>query len=378
MDGRIAVLHLIKGLDVGGAEQLVSLLCRRGDRERFAYSAAFALAGADHLAGELRDAGVAVFDLGAAGDYDLRWAGRLRRLLAEGRYHVVHLHLPYTAGIGRLVAWSLGPSRRPVLVHTQHNIWSDTEGPTRVLSRVTWWMDDADLAVSEAARAALPAALRRRSEVLVHGIAPHVPAGDGSRAAIRDELGVAPGEVLVLTVANLRREKGYEVLLAAARSLVDEGLPVRFVAVGHGPAEAEVRAEHARYGLGDRFVLTGLRRDVPALLAAADVFVLASHTEGLPLSVMEALAAGLPVVVTRVGELPRVVRPGVDGLVVPTADPGALAAALRSLIVDDDRRARMTAAARDGAARFDISVASARLEELYESLVAARRRRSGR
>jgi len=374
-DGRIAVLHLIKGLDIGGAEQLVSLLCRRGDRERFAYSAAFALAGADQLAGELRDAGVAVFDLGAAGDYDLRWAGRLRRLLVEGCYDVVHLHLPYTAGIGRLVAWSLGPARRPLLVQTQHDVWDHTRSPTRMLSRVTWWMDDADLVVSQAVQDSLPRRLVESTEVLRHGIELHDFIDSGSPRALREELGVDDGEVVVVTVANYRAQKGYEVLFAAAKMLLSEGHPVRFAVVGHGPLEAEIRALHQKMALGDGVILLGLRRDVPRILAGADIFVLASHHEGLPLAVMEAFAAGLPVVVTGVGELPRVVRDGQDGLVVPPADPAALAAALRSLIVDDDRRARMTAAARDSATRFDISVASARLEELYESLVAARRRR---
>jgi len=178
----------------------------------------------------------------------------------------------------------------------------------------------------------------------------------------------------VVAVANMRKEKGYEVLLAAAKELIDDNLPVRFVAVGYGPLEAETREEHRRIGLGDRFVFTGLRSDVKRILAGADVFVLTPHHEGFPLSVMEALAAGLPIVATRVGDIPSAVRDGIDGILVPTGDPKAVADALRALIIDDGLRARMTRAARDGAARFDIRQASQRLEEIYVKLCGAGQR----
>jgi len=369
---RLRVLHLIKGFDVGGAERIISLLVQVGDRERFDYAVAHALAGADGPAAPVRAAGVPVHDLGAAGQWDLRWVARLRRLLRDGRFDVLHVHLPYTAGLGRIAARSLGPGRRPRVVHTQHNMWSRTEWPTRLLSGATWWMDDADLAVAESVRADLPPLLARRTEVLLHGVDRREVAPEAA-AAVRRELGVQPGEVLVVTVANLRREKAYEVLLASARTLLEEDLPVRFVAVGHGPLEQEVRALHRRLGLGERFRFVGLRTDVAEILAAADVFTLASHHEGFPLSVMEALGAGVPVVATRVGELPAVVREGVDGILVPPGDHDALAGALRAVVADEARRQAMTAAAREGGARFDIRAASGRIEDLYVGLHAGPR-----
>lgn len=369
MGHRLKVLHLTKGLDLGGAERIVALLAELGDSSEFDYSVAYALAGLDDLEMELRSAGVEVHCLGARHDFDLRWAGALRRLLQRDRFDVVHLHLPYTAGVGRVVAWSLGTRRRPRLVYTQHNVWRHTAPATRLLGRMTWWMDDADLVVSHAALDALPPALRRRSEVLLHGIDTATALPSGTREEVRAELGVGEGVVLVVSVANLREEKGYEVLLAAAKKVLDEGLPVRFVAVGHGPLEAEVRAEHARLGLGAEFFLAGMRRDVGRILAGSDVFVLASHHEGFPLAVMEALAAGVPVVATSVGDVATAVRHGVDGLVVPPGDPDALAGALGEVVRDSPKRAAMTAAARAGAARFDIRDAIVRIEEVYRRLV---------
>ncbi|MGH9064049.1 MAG: glycosyltransferase [Acidimicrobiales bacterium] len=363
------VLHLIKGLALGGAEQIVSSLARAGDRGSFDYQVAYVVRGLDDLVGPLEEAGVTVHCLGARSHYDLRWAARLRALLVEGRFDVLHTHLPYTTGIGRLVVRSLPAGSRPRLVHTQHNIWQRTSTVARALGRLTWRLDDADVAVSEAARAALPAALRRRTEVVVHGIwTDHISSAPGLRDKVRAEFDVPDDAVLVVTVANLRQEKGYEVLLAAARELVDDRLPVRFVAVGHGPLEESVRASHGRLGLGEDFKLVGLRRDAVRILAGSDLFVLASHHEGFPLAVMEALAVGVPVVATAVGDVPAAVREGIDGLVVPPGDPAALAAALRTLIVDPKRRAAMTVAAREGAARFDIRSASRRLEAIYRDL----------
>jgi glycosyltransferase involved in cell wall biosynthesis len=175
--------------------------------------------------------------------------------------------------------------------------------------------------------------------------------------------------VLIATVANMRKEKGYEVLLEAARRLVDDGLPVRFVAVGHGPLENEVRRARDELGLGDRFLLTGFRSDAQHVVAGSDLFVLASHHEGFPVAVMEALAAGVPVVSTAVGDVPSAVGEGGGGLVVPPGDSAALAEALRSIVLDPSRRQQMAKAALATGSKFDIRRASARIEEIYDALL---------
>jgi glycosyltransferase involved in cell wall biosynthesis len=208
--------------------------------------------------------------------------------------------------------------------------------------------------------------------VLLHGL-PLEELNDVplARSGVRSELGILPGEVLVATVANMRREKGYEVLLEAASRLVSDGLPVRFVAVGHGPLAEEVRRARDELGLGSRFLLTGFRSDARRIVAGSDIFVLASHHEAFPIAVMEALAAGIPVVSTAVGDVPDTVGKGGAGLVVPPGDPAALADALRALIVDPSRRRHMAQAALAAGSQFDIRPASARLEEIYDTLLSA-------
>jgi glycosyltransferase involved in cell wall biosynthesis len=240
----------------------------------------------------------------------------------------------------------------------------------RALDRATYRLDDADIAVSRSAWVALPRPLRSRTEVLVHGL-PLEELNDVSlaRSEVRSELGILPGEVLIATIANMRKEKGYEVLLEAASRLVSAGLPVRFVAVGHGPLAEEVRRARDEFGLGSRFLLTGFRSDARRIVAGSDIFVLASHHEAFPVAVMEALAAGVPVVSTAVGDVPDTVGEGGGGLVVPPGDPAALAEALRALIVDPPRRFQMAEAARATGSNFDIRRASARLEEIYDALL---------
>jgi glycosyltransferase involved in cell wall biosynthesis len=366
------VLHLIKGLEMGGAERLLLSLTAAGDRERFTYHVAYVLTSAsEHLTAELASTGVAVHCLGVSSHYDLRWLLRLRALLVREGIELVHLHLPYTASLGRLVVRSIPRSRRPRIVHTQHNTWQHTTPVVRALHRVTYRLDDADIAVSRSVWAALPRPLRSRTEVLVHGLslgdlddAPLV------RSEVRSEFGILPDEVLVATVANMRKEKGYEVLLEAAWRLVSDGLPVHFVAVGHGPLAEEVRRARDELGLGSRFLLTGFRSDARRIVAGSDIFVLASHHEGFPVAVMEALAAGVPVVSTAVGDVPDTVGKG-GGLVVPPGDPAALADALRALIVDPSRRRHMAQAALAAGSQFDIRRASARLEEIYDTLLSA-------
>jgi glycosyltransferase involved in cell wall biosynthesis len=262
-------------------------------------------------------------------------------------------------------------------VHTQHNIWQHTSPAVRALHLATYRLDDADIAVSQSVWAALPRSLRSRTEVLVHGL-PFGALDDVplARGDVRSEFGILPDEVLVATVANMRKEKGYEVLLEAARQLVDDGLPVRFVAVGHGPLEDEVRRARDELGLRSRFILTGFRNDAQRVVAGSDLFVLASHHEGFPVAVMEALAAGVPVVSTAVGDVPQAVGESGGGLVVAAGDPAALAEALRSLILDPPRRLQMAEAARATGSNFDIRRASARLEEIYDALLSTGARSS--
>src|SRR5207245_5887777 len=150
----------------------------------------------------------------------------------------------------------------------------------------------------------------------------------------------------VLTVANLRHEKAHQVLITAAAQLAPRHPALRFQIAGDGPRAAELRALAGAAGIESRFSFLGHREDVPALLAQADAFVLPSRSEAFPNSVVEAMAAGLPVVACAVGGLLDLVEPGRTGLLVPPDDPAALASALESLIASPERAMSLGAEAR--------------------------------
>ncbi|MCZ7535483.1 MAG: glycosyltransferase [Acidimicrobiia bacterium] len=365
------VLWLVKGLGPGGAERLLVGAASAHDTQRFAFDCAYLLPWKDALVADLEKRGVGTRCLGVRREQDLRWAGRLRRLLREQHYDVLHAHSPYAAAVARLVVRSLPRRHRPRLVYTTHNTWKSFRWPTRLFNAVTLPLDDAEIVISEEARATVWRPLRRRCEVVVHGVVlDEVRAARGERAAVRAELGLADDEVAVGTVANYRAQKDWPNLLGAARRLVDDGVPVRFVAIGQGPLEDEVHALHERLALGDRVLLLGMRDDAVRVMAGCDVFALASAWEGLPVAVMEALALGLPVVATEVGGLARMVTEGVEGLLVPPGRPDLLAAAIASLAVDPERRVQMGAAASLRAESFDIANAVRRIEEIYEEVLA--------
>lgn len=367
---RIRVLQLIKSLDHGGAERLLAQLVTKMENSPISYEVAFVRSDLRSLVDELQGAGVPVHDLGARGDFQVSWMARLRRLLLAERYDVMHAHSPYAAGLARIVTRTMRPGRRPRLVYTEHSRWDHNTTASRWLGRTTSHWDDVRIAVAEANRAALPPALRRGTRVMPHGIDLERVVAESRPDDVRASLGIPPDHHVVVSVANLTRQKAYPTLLSATRILLDAGLPVTLLAAGAGPLEADLRAEHARLGLGDRFRFLGQRADARSLIAASDVLVLSSDWESMPVVVMEAFALGTPVVATSVGELPMVIQNGVNGLLVPPSRPDLLAAALERVLTDPALRAALGRAGAATAGRFDLRRSRAEVETVYAELVA--------
>jgi glycosyltransferase involved in cell wall biosynthesis len=170
----------------------------------------------------------------------------------------------------------------------------------------------------------------------------------------------------VVAVARLSPEKDVANLVHATALCAPRVPELRVEVAGDGPCLGELQALAASLGVGDRITFLGEVRDVPALLARARMFVLPSRSEGIPLTALEAMACGLPVVATRVGGLPEVVDEGVTGLLVPPADPAALADAMVAIGSDPDRCDRMGRAGRRRAEeRFDVRRMVAEYEALY-------------
>jgi glycosyltransferase involved in cell wall biosynthesis len=146
---------------------------------------------------------------------------------------------------------------------------------------------------------------------------------------------------------------------------------VRFVAAGRGPLEEELRGQAARLGLGDHFTFLGYRSDVARVMGALDIFCLASHYEGLPIALLEALAVGIPVVATDVGGISEVVTDGKEAVLVPPSQPSKLAAALTALALDPDRRSAMAEQARARADTLDAPRSVREIEAVYFEAVSS-------
>jgi glycosyltransferase involved in cell wall biosynthesis len=364
----IRVLCLIKGLGRGGAEMLLQAQIRERDRDEFDCEVVYLSAAKDALVSAIEAEDVTVTCLGARSSADLRWLPHLRRRLLAGGTAIVHAHSPVAAAGARLVVRSLPRTIRPKMITTDHNVWSSHTLPTRAADRLTAAFDDARIAVSAAVRASLPARLAIRTDVIRHGIdVPAVAVQRVDRTQVRRELDV-DGMLVVGTVANLRATKGWPDLLVAARHVLDEVDNACFVAVGQGPMEHEIEALHRSLRLGDRFRLMGYRTDAVRLMAGCDLFCLASHHEGLPVAVMEAMALGLPIVATDVGGVGELVVDQIHGRLVPPHQSDALANALIELLTDEDRRAKAAEAVLAKATALSNEVAVRRIEAIYETL----------
>jgi glycosyltransferase involved in cell wall biosynthesis len=360
----------------GGGERLAIEGAIRLDPERFERT--FCLTRWDdeferreparELLARLRSAGVRVIGLRRRGRFDI-WAWRpLLKMLRRDRIDVLHAHLfgsnAWASVLGRI-------ARVPVVIAHEH-MWAYNGGGLRPLidRELIARLADTFIAVSEQGRRSMIEVERIPAErvvVIANGI-PEMAAGDGAR--IRDELGIPPGAPLVGSVGHLRAEKAYEVLIEAAGELRSERPQLRVLIVGEGPERDTLERLSATLGLGETVTLAGARDDIPDLLAALDLAVCCSDFEGGPLSVMEYMAAGLPVVATRVGGLPELVRDGETGVLVPARDPRALSRALAELLDDPVRRLELGTAGRELVlSEYGIDAWVESLERLYLSLL---------
>jgi glycosyltransferase involved in cell wall biosynthesis len=388
----IRLLRVITRLNVGGPALHATLLTERLFPDRYDSVVATGAVGsdeADYLAlfGRTAERVVRVPALRREVHpaRDVAALVALVRLVRRFRPHVVHTHTAKAGALGRLAARL---TNVPVVLHTYHgHVFDGYFGPRRArvflsVERALARHTDCLIAVSQAVRRDLLALGVGRAEQF-RVVSPGLDLGpllgaDAMRGSLREELGIPPDAALVGIVARLVHIKAHEVFLRAAARVVRDAPGCRFVVIGDGERRAELEALAAREGLATRAHFLGWRRDLPRIYADLDIVALTSRSEGSPVALIEAMAAGRPVVATRVGGVPDVVDDGVTGRLVPPGDAAAAAGAILELLSDPKRAQTIGQAARERVApRFSVARLLTDLDELYRALLRAKGLRTG-
>jgi glycosyltransferase involved in cell wall biosynthesis len=357
-----------EGSRMHGVKRLFSWMLPRFDRESFNVPLV-SLRRKDLSEETLEAQGVDVTYLHRT-KFDPRTLAALLDVVDRKQIDVLHLHGYGATTFGRVAAAMRG---LPAILHEHANL-TDTPWFQKIADRVLEPFTDIALAVSKStADFVVNARLVSPSKVKVVYLG--VPLDEFGRnrstaeiAQAREELGIRPDEFAIGTVTRLHESKGNNVLIEAASRVVRDRPQARFFLVGEGPLLGELESLAGQFGLGDRFVFTGFRRDVPATVSAFDLSVFPSLWEGTPLTVFEALSMGKPIVATDADGLLDVLTPGHDAIIVPRRDPAALAGKIVWAIDHPEERARLGAAARLTSRQYDIRVFVRKMERLYTLL----------
>ena len=354
---RVRVAHVTQGLDVGGQERLLVEMARHRNRDRFDWTV-IVLGNRGPLAEALEAEGVRVLTLDTPTGLRIGLWRRLTRMFRADAYDVVHTHDDRPLIYGMPAAWWAKTRRR---VHTHHHgrlaqfTWRQ-----RILMRQAARFAHCFVCVSnDSARYMIDQGVKSaKVQTIWNGI-------DLARFAFQGPNDTGP----IVTVARLSPEKDIANLLRAVPLVAASYPEARFEIAGDGPLRGDLEQLARDLNIGDRLTFHGELRDIPALLSRARLFVLPSLSEGISLTLLEAMARGLPIVTTHVGGNPEVVEANVTGLLVPPGDPSALAGTINAVLRDPARGRVFGVAGRQRVENcFDIRKMTAQYEALYECM----------
>lgn len=368
------IAYLIDGLSMGGAERLMVPILKHLSRVHFEpYVCALQSKDGNPMVADLRALGVPVECLHIKHLRDLDAIPRLTGTLKKMGVHLVHTQLEAANILGNISAKLL---RLPSVctIHVMPSLEVKTK--TKLHQKVEWFVlrhfCDRVISVSEQARqyhVDISGAPEGQVITIHNGIdLSGFPSmfQTHERDAVRAELGIPPDAIVLATVAVLRPQKGIQFLIRAMPEILASNPQTYYLIVGSGSHQKALREEVYKAGIGERVIFAGMRKDVPQLLAASDVFVLPTLTEALPTVLAEAMAARLPVIASRVGGVPEMVADGQNGVLVEPEDLSGLASACIQLLNNPEQRAAMGAQGwKIVNQRFNIERQVDQLKELY-------------
>ncbi len=371
--GRLRVLHVIPRLGLGGTEKGVLKVIRGLGEDGFEHRIC-AVRGIDPEFSEREDIASKTYSADSSRDGFQFPLFRLKKIMEEFQPHIVH-----SRNFGALDAVPAARlARVPVVIHSEHGyeleILRGLPTRRRVLCRCFYGMADAVFTVTEdlrkyhAEQSWLPAA---RFQVLYNGVdTDKFAPNSASRTQVRAELGIPEERFLIGSVGRLVAIKDHKTLLRAAEILRAQGLDAHALLVGAGPEEQNLRKYAGESNsLATRVTFAGASHRVAELLNAMDVFVLPSVCEGMSNTILEAIACGVPAVVTRTGGNPELIEEGRSGYLFPPGDVEMLAALLSRLWENSGVRKEFGASGRRRAVeQFSLAAMMKRYEELYTQL----------
>jgi glycosyltransferase involved in cell wall biosynthesis len=379
----LRIAYIPPSLKPGGAEKQMLALAERLPRDRFQVDFV-AVAGSGEYDDRARAAGLRIHSLGPPGSPDSSTVRRLARRINKtaryisiaraSRYDVVDAWL-YPSDV--LVALLRHVTRTPVIVAGRRNL-GDFYAPWGPLDRATSALAKrlTDVVVANSAAVGADTVERQHLDpaklrIIRNGVELIEPLAPDERARRRAEIGVTDDELLIGCVANYRPVKRLDLLIDAFAVVASTQDNVRLLLVGEGDMRPEMERQIRELGLEGRIRLHGMALDPAPLYGMFDMVVQSSRSEGLPNALLEAAAAGLPIVATDAGGTGEIVIDGLTGLLIPPGDMGVLASALGRVASDQELRARLGAAAREHAATtFGMDRFVAEFADLYEELAA--------
>jgi glycosyltransferase involved in cell wall biosynthesis len=369
--GRVKVLTMLTSFQIGGTERQVVNVALGLDRSRFDLH----LASIHHYGALLReveslDVPHASFPIASLYHFStLRQALRLARYMRQHRIQIVHTYGLYTNLFAIPAAKLAGV---PVIVSSIRDRGDILTRAQRWFQRQVCRLADCILVNAEAIRETLiqQGYCADSIAVIRNGIVPSKFRSSPGTSTIRQELGLPASAPVVLVLSRLNPMKGVEYFLDAAAALARDLPEVRFLVVGDGLHKVHLEEHAASLGIADRVLFTGFRTDIAQLLSEASLSVLPSLSEGLSNTLLESMAAGVPVVATCVGGNPEVIEDGVSGLLVPPRNAGALAAAMNRLLRDSGLASAIREAARRRIGElFSMHASIRQVEDLYLKMI---------
>ena len=362
---RLRVLHITPSFGVAGAEQMAGHLMVGLSESHDVAAVGLYPPMNTSIEHRLKRANIRLWHLGKRPGFDPRLFKSLDRVLKEVRPHVVHTHL----SVLRYALPGLRRHRVPLVVHTMHNL---AEHETDAFGRVVHWFAFRWGVLPVAISREVAASVKRVYGVECKATVPNCIPVENYRGSLADRARWREKErfdrdaILFTCVGRLEPQKNPLLLVQAFAALNNPR--IHLIMLGEGSLREQLAAYIHQHGLERRVHLLGKRNEVPECLAASDVFVLSSNWEGNPLAVMEAMAAGLPVVGTAVGGVPELVESGRQGILVPPGDCAAFRDAMRTLLNDPEKRTAMAKAARVRAiATFNVERMAQGYERLYRA-----------